>query len=91
MIPKFTVIRQKQPDQTVADIPFEVRKALSTVNLQNIIKRGMRVAITAGSRGVFQIPLILKTVCEEVRVLGGDPFLIPAMGSHGGGYSSRPD
>ncbi|MEL7564161.1 MAG: lactate racemase domain-containing protein [Dehalobacterium sp.] len=84
MIPKFTVILQKQPDLTVTDIPCEVRKALSTVNLQDKVKPGMRVAITAGSRGIYKIPLILKTVCDEVRALGGDPFLVPTMGSHGG-------
>lgn len=44
----------------------------------------MRIAITAGSRGVAYYPEILATVVDEVKRVGGIPFLIPAMGSHGG-------
>jgi len=44
----------------------------------------MRVAVTAGSRGVANMPLVLKTVVSFVREAGCDPFLFPAMGSHGG-------
>jgi hypothetical protein len=44
----------------------------------------MRVAITAGSRGITGIPAILATVVEELRRFGAEPFVVPAMGSHGG-------
>jgi len=40
--------------------------------------------VTAGSRGIANIPLVLKTVVAEVRALGAEPFIVPAMGSHGG-------
>jgi hypothetical protein len=84
MLPKFAVIQQQLSNQAVDDIPAAVRKELSAVNLQNKIKPGMRIAVTAGSRGIYQIPVILKTICDVVRSLGGEPFLLPAMGSHGG-------
>ncbi len=48
------------------------------------MKAGDRVAITAGSRGITGLPLVLKTIASEIRKAGGEPFLFPAMGSHGG-------
>ena len=44
----------------------------------------MRVGVTAGSRGLANIPIILRAVGNEIRQRGGHPFIIPAMGSHGG-------
>ncbi|MGC9327255.1 MAG: lactate racemase domain-containing protein [Candidatus Hinthialibacter sp.] len=44
-----------------------------------------RIAITAGSRGISNIDVIVKTLVRLIRDLGGRPFIIPAMGSHGGG------
>jgi hypothetical protein len=46
---------------------------------------GKRVAITAGSRGVASIPQVLAAVVAQVRSYGGNPFIVPAMGSHGRG------
>jgi hypothetical protein len=46
--------------------------------------KGKRIAITAGSRGIDRIADILKAVVGKVREYGGEPFLVPAMGSHGG-------
>jgi len=43
----------------------------------------MRIAITAGSRGIYKIPLILQTVVDELKVWGTEPFVVPRMGSHG--------
>jgi hypothetical protein len=48
------------------------------------ISRGSRVAITGGSRGITNIAAILRTCGEVVRDAGGEPFVMPAMGSHGG-------
>ncbi len=83
-IPRFALIRQELPAQAVADVPAEIRRELQRIGLQQRIKPGARIAITAGSRGVHQIGLILKTVVDQVKALGGQPFMIPTMGSHGG-------
>src|SRR5262249_36173395 len=48
------------------------------------IRRGDRIALTASSRGIDNQGLILKTVAEAIRELGGEPFVVPSMGSHGG-------
>jgi hypothetical protein len=49
------------------------------------IRPGETVALTAGSRGIAHIALILRSVVEYLRDLGASPFIVPAMGSHGGG------
>jgi hypothetical protein len=48
------------------------------------VKQGWSVAITAGSRGISNMASILKTIVGAVRSAGGEPFIFPAMGSHGG-------
>jgi hypothetical protein len=60
----------------------EVRAALQV--LHGRIRPGSRVAITAGSRGIANIAPILKMCGEVIREAGGEPFVMPAMGSHGG-------
>jgi hypothetical protein len=45
----------------------------------------MTVALTAGSRGIANIPLLLRAAVDAVRARGGQPVIIPSMGSHGGG------
>jgi Lactate racemase N-terminal domain len=77
-------LRQKFPRPRVENIPATVRDTLGKLNLGNKIKRGQSVAITAGSRGIANIALILKSAVQHVRDLGAQPFLVPAMGSHGG-------
>jgi hypothetical protein len=51
---------------------------------QGMIGGGDRIAVTAGSRGISNIALIIKTVCESLKNFGAYPFIVPAMGSHGG-------
>lgn len=57
------------------------------------IRPGAAIAIAVGSRGIANIPLVVKTVVDWVRDKGGVPFLTPAMGSHGNGYAqgTKPD
>ena len=68
----------------IDDIPAAVRAALAGSKPIQRIRPGMRVAVGAGSRGVTNLPAIVRTVIEEFRALGAHPFVFPAMGSHGG-------
>ena len=61
-----------------------VRAELAKPGIADTIKPGMRVAITAGSRGIDRIALALKAAVDGLRALGAEPFIVPAMGSHGG-------
>ncbi len=81
-LPRMARVRQRFDAPVLDDIAAEVREQLRCLDGQ--ITNGMRVGITAGSRGIANIALILRTVGEVVRERGGEPFILPAMGSHGG-------
>jgi hypothetical protein len=77
-------IRQHFERPRVADIPAAVSTTLDRLDLGRRIRPGQSVALTAGSRGIANIPLILKATADFLKKLGAKPFLVPAMGSHGG-------
>lgn len=83
--PRMFRVRQKFDARKVADIPAEVARQLSSLKLNETIRKGQTVAITAGSRGIANIGLITRTVVDHMKSVGAIPFIVPAMGSHGGG------
>ncbi|KMY51439.1 lactate racemase domain-containing protein [Peribacillus loiseleuriae] len=82
--PKVAKIRQKFQAKSLENIPATITEQFQQVKALDKIKPGMEVAITVGSRGIANIPLIVKSVADEIKKLGATPFIIPAMGSHGG-------
>ncbi|MCW5968610.1 MAG: hypothetical protein KIT57_08855 [Blastocatellales bacterium] len=78
----FTKIRRRFDCLAIADIEQAVARELNSGKLQ--IPPGARIAIAAGSRGVANIARITRAVVDIVRARGGEPFVFPAMGSHGG-------
>src|SRR3954451_21552230 len=85
--PRLLRVRQHFARPRVENIPAAIRASLEKLNLGRVIKPGKTVALTAGSRGIANIPLILKSVVQYLKDLGAKPFLAPAMGSHGGGLA----
>jgi hypothetical protein len=83
--PKIVRIRQRFERPKVEDIAAEVAGQLERLELGRTIRPGQTVALTAGSRGIANIPLVLRSVADHLKKLGAKPFLVPAMGSHGGG------
>jgi len=83
--PQFFRVRQTFPRPRVTDIPGEVERQLASLQLQTRVKPGQSVAITAGSRGIANIHIITKAVVDHFKRLGAQPFIVPSMGSHGGG------
>ncbi len=79
---KMTKIVQSFERPVIQDIEAQVRRGVLESGLA--LPVGARVAVTAGSRGVANIAKVIKAICGAVRELGGEPFVIPAMGSHGG-------
>ena len=61
-----------------------VRSEFAKLELQAKTGAGKTVALAVGSRGIASLDLITKTLVEEIKKLGGEPFVFPAMGSHGG-------
>jgi hypothetical protein len=78
-------IKQRFERPRVVDVAATVRTELEKLDLRPLIRAGQSVALTAGSRGIANIPLILRSVAEHLKRLGGRPFIVPAMGSHAGG------
>src|SRR5690348_8593882 len=84
-LPPIARVRRKFDQPEVADVRSEVSRAIRSSHLAARVLTGGRVAITAGSRGIAGIATILRAVADEVRSLGFQPFVVAAMGSHGGG------
>lgn len=83
-IPKVIRVRQKFDRPVIDDVVTELKSRLAAKDVLSKIKPGQSVAITVGSRGITNMPLMIKTLVEEVKRCGGQPFMVPAMGSHGG-------
>src|SRR5436190_14780451 len=86
--PRMMRVRQQFARPRVENIPATVRASLEKLNLAKTIKPGQSVALTGGSRGIANIPLVLKNVAQYLKDLGAKPFIVPAMGSHGGGVAA---
>ena len=83
-IPRMARVRQLFDDTRVDDIPKAIEEQFNKPEIAKTIKQDASIAITAGSRGIANIPVIIREVVRNVKRLGGKPFVIPAMGSHGG-------
>jgi hypothetical protein len=83
--PRIFRVRQRFEGPTLADVAGEVKRQLEGLHLERRIKPGQTVAVTAGSRGIAKIAEIIKASVEHLKSIGAAPFIVPAMGSHGGG------
>lgn len=77
-----TKIRNHFPDNSLSDVRGAVKKTLE--ELRGKIKAGSSIAIATGSRGIDNLVIVMKEVVDFVKDQGGNPFIVPAMGSHGG-------
>ena len=82
--PKMARFRQRFAAEALDDVVGTVAAQLRACDLAGHIQRGQRIAVTGGSRGIANISIITRTVVDAVRAAGGEPFVMPAMGSHGG-------
>ena len=83
--PRMFRVRQTFDARQVNDVTSEATAQLESLALKNRIQPGQTVAITAGSRGVNHIGQITRAIVDHLKSLGAVPFIVPAMGSHGGG------
>ena len=87
-IPEFVRLRLRQPDvAALADVTKAVRDALAQSGLFTLPK-GAQIAVAVGSRGIAQIDTVARTAVDWLRARGYVPFIVPGMGSHGGGTTS---
>jgi Domain of unknown function (DUF362) len=83
-LPPMARVRQDLPADHISDVAGDVTAKLLAANLAHRIQPGHEVAITAGSRGIGGFVELLSGIVEAVKTCGGHPFIVPAMGSHGG-------
>src|SRR5918994_246450 len=82
--PKVVKVRQDFPRPRVEDVGEALREQCAREEIRSRIEPGAEVAITAGSRGIAGIDNVLRSLVGILKDAGAKPFLIPAMGSHGG-------
>jgi hypothetical protein len=82
--PRMAPFRQRFVADRLGDVEGAVVEQLAACGLAERIETGQRIAVTGGSRGIANISAITRRVVDAVRDAGGEPFVMPAMGSHGG-------
>ncbi len=85
-IPRMVKIRQNFDRTCISEseIPGVIRRELGRDALAGQIKPGMKIAITCGSRGINHYALMTRTIVDFLKEQGAEPFIVAAMGSHGG-------
>jgi hypothetical protein len=82
-LPPMTPVRQKFTTTRVDDIAAAVAREFERPEIRACIRSGARIAVGCGSRGVANYAHIARAVIAQIKALGGNPFVFPAMGSHG--------
>lgn len=83
-IPKFIRIRQYFDATKIDDIEEHIKLQFQKDSIKNSIKAGQTIGITVGSRGLANLKEIVRSICNNIKILGATPVIIPSMGSHGG-------
>jgi hypothetical protein len=82
--PSLAWVEQRFDSTHITNIKEAVTSQLDALFLSDRIQPGQSVAITAGSRGIDRLDRILAALCSKLTSMGLKPFIVPAMGSHGG-------
>jgi len=86
-LPKMIQVKQKFPKHSIENIKEHLVRQISQEKILSKIKPGISIAIGVGSRGISRELEIVKILVEQLKVIGVKPFIVPAMGSHGGATS----
>ncbi|MEQ1825595.1 MAG: lactate racemase domain-containing protein [Pirellula sp.] len=82
VLPKMIRVRQQYPTTEPVDIQRTIASEFS--KLRPMVRKGSSIAVGVGSRGISNLQEIVSAVIEQLKSIGANPFIIPAMGSHGG-------
>jgi hypothetical protein len=83
-LPRMIQVRQHFRNNALADVAKTLTEELAKPVIARRIRPGMRIAVGVGSRGMADLPLLVAVVVDELKKQGALPFIVPAMGSHGG-------
>ena len=82
--PRMFAVRQKFPASPPLDVPSVVERQFKAQNVLARLKPGAPIAVAVGSRGISNIKRIVAETLDVLKAAGARPFILPAMGSHGG-------
>jgi hypothetical protein len=82
-LPRMVRVRQKFESIEIDDVAGTVVEQFSDPALRAKVKPGMKIAVGCGSRGIANVATCARTVIDQLKSLGAEPFIFPAMGSHG--------
>lgn len=88
IIHRMIKIRQLFSRERIENPPEELSHRIRESGHLLQVKPGARIAVTSGSRGIRGIAALTRTVVDELKKAGAQPFIIPSMGSHGGGTAA---
>ncbi|HOL93403.1 MAG TPA: lactate racemase domain-containing protein [bacterium] len=88
LYPRMAIVEQEFPRPRVEAVGRRVQECLGG-GIPAALLRGKRIAVTVGSRGIAELEAIVRAVVRTLREAGAEPFLVPAMGSHGGGVAEE--
>ena len=86
-LPQIMKVSQTFDNTKLDDVEGDLNQKLIDKNIKDKIKPGMKITITGGSRGISFYKELMKTIVSFVKKCGATPFIVPSMGSHGGGTS----
>ena len=84
-LPKLTKVQQVFDHTSLEDVEGTLLKEWSRPEVREKIHKGDRVAVAVGSRGIRNLQTLVKVTVDQLKELGAEPFIVSAMGSHGGG------
>ena len=82
--PRMVTVAQTFDRPTVADLETELKRGLMAKGVPGSVRAGASIAVAVGSRGIANLPEVTRVVIRELKQAGALPFIVPAMGSHGG-------
>lgn len=82
--PPFFSVQTSASDTHITDVAGAVTREMNAILPESGIGSGDRVAICVGSRGIHQLPIMIRVMCDRIKAVGAFPVILPAMGSHGG-------
>ncbi|ADQ06241.1 conserved hypothetical protein [Caldicellulosiruptor hydrothermalis 108] len=83
-LPKFVKVRQVFEAPVINNISEVLINELNKEKIKKMLKPKMKIALAVGSRGIANLASIVKTTVDFLKSCDTEPFIIPAMGSHGG-------
>jgi uncharacterized protein (DUF362 family) len=84
LMPKMMEVKRPTTRSKALDFRSMVPESLARSGSLGKVAPGMKIAVGVGSRGISNLAEVVKAVLQALKDKGANPFIVPAMGSHGG-------